>query len=64
MKIIHINAEIKEDVLPAVEKSIAKLPVKIGLLTTVQHISQIGKVKGFLESKGKKVFIAKGKKTK
>jgi 2-(3-amino-3-carboxypropyl)histidine synthase len=64
MKIMHISAEIEEDVLPSVKRIIEKLPERIGLLTTVQHISQIGKVKEFLESKGKKVFIGRGKKTK
>jgi 2-(3-amino-3-carboxypropyl)histidine synthase len=62
MKIMHIKAEIEEDILPAVEKSIGKLPEKVGLLTTVQHISQLGKAKKFLENNGKKVYLGKGKK--
>jgi 2-(3-amino-3-carboxypropyl)histidine synthase len=63
MKIMHVKAEIEEDLIPAVKKFIWKLPDRIGLLTTVQHISQLGKVKSFLENSEKKVFIGKGKKT-
>ncbi|MBW2992314.1 diphthamide synthesis protein [Candidatus Woesearchaeota archaeon] len=63
MKIMHIKAEIEENVLPAVRRHVNRLPAKIGLLTIVQHISQVDKVKNFLERKGKKVFIGEGKKT-
>lgn len=61
---MHVKAAIEEDVLPAVEANTDKLPEKVGLLTTVQHVGQIDKVKEFLESKGKKVFLGKSKKTK
>lgn len=38
---------------------------RIGIVTTVQHIGQIGEIKKFLEGKGKRVFIGKhGKKAK
>ena len=63
MKIMHIKAEIEEDIIPAIKKNLANIPNKIGLLTTVQHISQLGKVKEFLESKGKKAYTGKSKKT-
>lgn len=63
MKILHIKAEIEADVLPSVEANAGKLPQNIGLLTTVQHISQLDKVKEFLETKGKKIFIGKSRKT-
>jgi 2-(3-amino-3-carboxypropyl)histidine synthase len=63
MKIMHIKAEIEEDILPAVEKNIDRLPDKIGLLTTVQHISQLNKVKELLEKNNKKVFLEKSRKT-
>ena len=63
MKIMHIKAEIEEDIIPALEKNISRLPERIGLLTTAQHISQLEKAKDFLESKGKKVFTSKGRKT-
>jgi len=38
---------------------------KIGLVTTVQHIGQLGEIKGFLERNGKKVFVGRhGKRAK
>jgi len=63
METMHLSAEIVEDVLPAIKKFLDKLPNKVGLLTTVQHINQVGKIKDYLEKNGKKVFLAKGAKT-
>lgn len=63
MKTMYIKAEIEEDVLPAVEANLDKLPEKIGLLTTAQHISQFDDIKKFLEEKGKAVFVGDSKKT-
>jgi len=38
---------------------------RIGIVTTVQHIGQIGQIKKFLEGRGRKVFIGKhGKRAK
>jgi len=45
-------------------KHVLKLPEKIGLVTTVQFIGQIKKIKSELEKKGRKVFLGKGKHTK
>ncbi len=38
-----------------------KLPEKIGLLSSVQYISILDKIKKYLEKNGKKVFLEKGR---
>lgn len=59
MKTFFIEAKYIEPI--KLDKSeIAKLPAKIGLLSTTQFTHQLGDVKNQLESAGKKVFIEKG----
>ena len=36
---------------------------RVGIVTTVQHVHQIGEIRKFFEKNGKKVFVGKGKKT-
>ena len=55
MKIEFIPAKIKLNVLEVVK--LAKLPKKIGLVTTIQFLDQLDKVKIYLEGKDHKVFI-------
>jgi len=55
MKIEYVNAESELDVLEVVK--LAKLPKKIGLVSTIQFLGQLEKVKSYLEGKGHNVFI-------
>ena len=62
MKLMFIEARYKN--LISIEKHVLKLPKSIGLVTTVQFIGQVKKVKSQLEKEGKKVFLGKGKHTR
>ena len=42
-------------------KPLEKLPEKIGLISTVQNLNLIPKIREYLESIGKKVFTEKGR---
>lgn len=55
MKIEFIPAKSKLNVLAVV--NLAKLPKKIGLVTTIQFLDQLDKVKVHLENKGHTVFV-------
>jgi len=44
-------------------KPLDELPEKIGIISTVQHLDLIPKIKEYLEKKGKKVFTEKGRYT-
>ncbi|UCF08211.1 MAG: diphthamide biosynthesis enzyme Dph2 [Thermoplasmata archaeon] len=57
---MFIEAYSTLDVIPAVEKSLSQLKGTVGLVTTVQHINQLPKVKELLEKEGFKVVIGKG----
>lgn len=59
MKTVFIPAEVDADVLPVVEKSLEKLPKKVGVLTTAQHLSQLDKAVEFLK-KNKKEAVKGG----
>ena len=62
MKLMFVEARCKKPVF--IGKHVLKLPEKIGLVTTVQFIGQIKKIKSMLEKEGKKVFLGKGRHTK
>ncbi|PIU02606.1 MAG: hypothetical protein COT55_02630 [Candidatus Diapherotrites archaeon CG09_land_8_20_14_0_10_32_12] len=62
MKLMFVEARYNNPVF--IGKHVLKLPEKIGLVTTVQFIGQIKKIKSELEKKGRKVFLGKGKHTK
>ena len=58
--IMFIQAKSDADPMPVLEMALDKLPEKIGLLTTAQHIHIIVPAMNFLEGKGKKVLVGKG----
>lgn len=59
MKIIYVEA--KSDIeIKLPEKIFSKLPLNIGLVTTVQHVHKIKEVKKELEKAGKEVKLIKG----
>jgi len=62
MKLMFIEARYKKPIL--IQRNVLKLPSKVGLVTTVQFIGQIKKIKSMLEKEGKKVFLGKGRHTK
>jgi len=57
MKRLFIPAEAEVDIIHVIEKALKRLPKKIGLLTTAQHLSQLKKGKGFLEKSGKEAVL-------
>lgn len=59
--VLYIDMEDKTDIGELLEKSSKELDKysKIGLVCSVQHISQLGKAKKFFEKLGKKVIIPK-----
>ena len=57
---MFIQAKSDADPMPVLEMALDKLPEKIGLLTTAQHIHIIVPAMNFLEGKGKKVLVGKG----
>jgi len=57
MKTLFIPAKSKEDVMPVVKKALKLLPKKIGLVSTIQFLDQLPKVKKLLEKNNKKAFI-------
>lgn len=57
MKVLLLPAESDSDVLPVVEKALALLEKRVGILTTAQHLSQMNGVKEFLEKHGKEAVI-------
>ena len=59
---MFIEARYKKPIL--IQRNVLKLPSKVGLVTTVQFIGQIKKIKSMLEKEGKKVFLGKGRHTK
>lgn len=58
MKVLYVEARSKRDV-PLARLSEVK-EKKIGLIATVQHLSQLPRVRAELEKLGKEVFTAKG----
>jgi 2-(3-amino-3-carboxypropyl)histidine synthase len=48
------------DFIPVLSSTISRLPKKLGLLTTVQHLKTIPKIKEFLEGKEYTVYVGKG----
>jgi len=60
---IFVPAFAKVDVVPALEKNlkeIKKLGRRIALVTTAQHIHELGKAREFLEKQGFEVVIGRG----
>src|SRR3989344_6584254 len=60
--IVYVELHAKRDMVKALEKELSKLKInKIGLISSIQFIKQVDKIKEFLESKNKKVIIPKKK---
>jgi 2-(3-amino-3-carboxypropyl)histidine synthase len=61
LPVVYWEYFIDVDPLPALENEIDKLKEykKIGLITSIQFVNTIPKVKEYLEKKGKKVFVHK-----
>ena len=59
MPVVYWEYFIEEDALPILEKDFEKIKQfkKIGLITSIQFVHSIPKVKNFLEKKGKEVFV-------
>ncbi|MBU3941110.1 MAG: 2-(3-amino-3-carboxypropyl)histidine synthase subunit [Nanoarchaeota archaeon] len=55
MKVEYVLAKSNLDVLKVVK--LAKLPKKVGLVTTIQFLNQLDKVKGYLEGQDHEVFV-------
>jgi len=66
LSVIYMEARSKVNVKAAVEKAVDRLQLwnKIGLLSTVQHIHALNKVKKILEGAGKTVYIGDAGNTK
>jgi len=62
MKILFAEAHSNKEILPVAEKTLKELDKlnSIGLITTVQFIRQLDKVKELFKKKGEKVVIAQG----
>ena len=58
--IMFIQARSDADPMPVIQQAVGKLPQKIGLLTTAQHIHHIVPIMDFLKSEGKEVLVGKG----
>lgn len=58
MKVMHILAKSNADIMPVVEKAVSKLPKRVGLVSTIQHVYKLKDVAKFLNQKGLNVKIA------
>lgn len=59
--VFYIEVRSKANPLSLLSKNLDKLPKRVGLVTTVQHVHALKKVKEFLEEKKFEVFIGKAK---
>ena len=59
MRVLHIPCFSLTDPVPALEEHYRQIEKykSIGLVTTAQHLSQMGDIKEFLQSKGKRVEV-------
>lgn len=53
----YIEVKLRRDPLLLLSKNLDKLPRRIGLISTVQHIHELDSVKSYLEKEGLKVLI-------
>jgi len=61
LPVFYVPVEMKIDPVPALERHLEKLPKRLGLITTAQHLHVLKDVKGFLEKKGFAVEIGEGR---
>ena len=59
MKMLFVNAKAKRFEMPSTEQ-VAKLPLRIALFTTSQHLHELPRLRELLESQGKTVKLFKG----
>lgn len=59
--VFYIELRSETDPIPLISKNLDKLPEKVGLIATVQHVHALKEVKEFLEEKKFEVFIGKAK---
>jgi len=57
--VLYVEARY-DGVLDGIGDLAEKLPEKVGVIATIQYVGSIRKMKGILESKGKKVSVSKG----
>ena len=57
MKRIFITAEADVDIIPVLEKALAKLPESFGIVTTAQHLNKLDDAKSFFEKNHKHVEL-------
>lgn len=62
--VLFIENRTNTDFERAVRAGIPKIPQKVGLLATIQHLGEIPKIKQILEGGGKEVFIGKSPRLK
>ena len=58
--VLYIQARSGADPLPVLEKALAEISGRVGLLTTVQHIHNLAGMTEFLRSRGANVLVGKG----
>lgn len=57
METIFIESKSTAEIMPVVKKILDKLPDKIGIVTTIQHLYKINEVEKFLEENGRHPII-------
>ncbi len=58
--VLFIEIFVDLDITELLERALPKLEARIGLLTTVQHVGMLPRVKTWLESHGKQALIGRG----
>jgi 2-(3-amino-3-carboxypropyl)histidine synthase len=58
--VLFVEIFVDLDITELLERALPKLEARIGLLTTVQHVGTLPRVREWLEAHGKKVFIGRG----
>lgn len=58
---IFYEVEDDYDFIPVLSFSFPRLPERLGLLTTVQHVKTIPKIRKFLRTRGHTVYVGEGK---
>lgn len=59
-RVLFVEVFIDLDVTELLQRALPRLRDRIGLLTTVQHVGMLPKIKEWLESRGKEVLIGRG----
>ncbi len=59
--VYYIEVRLPHDFMDILEENIEKLPKRLGIVTTVQHLQRVKEVKDFLENRGFKVLVGRAK---